>query len=147
MKNVYVKSENNYIIFKRNVHSIISSLKEELKFTISFLQINFVSSQQIININEQYLRHKGSTDIITFNYSKDTFNFDGECYICVPVAEVNARKFGVSIQNELLRLIIHGVLHLFGYDDIDENDKKVMKREEDRLVNLLFNKGLKVINL
>lgn len=147
MKNVYIESEKSYKIFKRNVHSIISSLKEELKFSISFLQINFVSSQQIININEKYLRHKGSTDIITFNYSKDTFNLDGECYICIPIAEENAGKFNVSIQNELLRLIIHGVLHLLGYDDIATKDKKIMKREEDRLVNLLFNNGLQVISL
>lgn len=147
MKNVYIESEKSYKILKRNVHSIISSLKEELKFSISFLQINFVSSQQIININEKYLRHKGSTDIITFNYSKDTFNLDGECYICIPIAEENAGKFNVSIQNELLRLIIHGVLHLLGYDDIATKDKKIMKREEDRLVNLLFNNGLQVISL
>jgi len=147
MKNVYVENEKEFRIYKRRIHLIISSLKKELNFSISFLQINFVSSQQIIKINEKYLHHKGSTDIITFNYSEETFNLDGECYICIPVANENADKFGVSLQNELLRLVIHGVLHLLGYDDIDSMDKKVMKKEENKLVNLLFNKEFKVINL
>src|SRR5690554_6905340 len=106
MKNLYVENEPEFFILKRNIHSIIADLKRELKFSISFLQINFVGLKQIAIINEKYLNHKGSTDIITFNYSDRTFNLDGECYICIPVAEENARKFGVSLQNELLRLII-----------------------------------------
>lgn len=147
MKNVYVENSNAFDIYKQNIHSIISSLKKELKFSISFLQINFVSSQQIIEINEEYLKHEGSTDIITFNYSEDTFNLDGECYICIPVADENAKKFKVSLQNELLRLIIHGILHLLGYDDINAEDKKVMKKEEDKLVKLLFDNDLQVIKI
>lgn len=147
MKNVSVESDKSFSILKPQVHSIISSLKKELKFSISFLQINFVSSQQIKEINEEYLNHEGSTDIITFNYSSKTFNLDGECYICVPVAQENAKRFDVTIQNELLRLIIHGILHLLGYDDIKESDRKVMKAEEDRFVKLLYNRDIQVINL
>ena len=145
MKNLYVENEPDFFILKRNVHSIISQLKKELNFSITFLQINFVSAQQITLINEKYLNHKGSTDIITFNYSDNTFNLDGECYICIPVAEENARKFGVSLQNELLRLIIHGVLHLLGFDDIKKSNRQLMKTEENRLVKLLFNNDIKVI--
>lgn len=145
MKNLYVENEHEFFILKRNVHSIISRLKKELNFSITFLQINFVGAEQIASINEKYLNHKGSTDIITFNYSDNTFNLDGECYICIPVAEENARKFGVSLQNELLRLIVHGILHLLGFDDIKKSDKQKMKAEEDRLVKLLFNNDVKVI--
>lgn len=146
MKNVSVENEKSYSILKRNVHSIIFALKKELKFSISFLQINFVSSQQIKSVNEEYLNHEGSTDIITFNYSSDTTNLDGECYICIPVAQENAKKFDVTLENELLRLIIHGVLHLLGFDDIKDADKRIMKKEENRLVKLLFNKDLRIIN-
>lgn len=147
MKNVRVENEKNYLILKREVHNILKSLKSELNFSIASLQINFISSEEITKINEEYLQHEGSTDIITFNYSEDTFNLDGECYICVPVAEENARKYDVSIQNELLRLIIHGILHLIGYDDQNQKDKKVMKKEENRLVNLLFKRDIRIIRI
>lgn len=145
MKNVFVENNPGYKINKRIVHSIISGLKKELQFSISYLQINFVSPKKISEINENYLSHQGSTDIITFNYSEDPFNLDGECYICVPVAEKNAGKFKVSLQNELLRLIIHGILHLLGFDDTEISKKKEMKKEEDRLVNLFYNNLLQVI--
>ena len=147
MKNVTVENAKSYSILKRNVHKIITALKSELNFSVNFLQINFISAEQIARINEDYLNHKGSTDIITFNYSDNTFNLDGECYICVPIAEENARKFKVTLQNELLRLIIHGVLHLMGYDDIKEVDRRKMKLEENRLVKVLFKKDLRIINL
>ncbi|HET54655.1 MAG TPA: rRNA maturation RNase YbeY [Ignavibacteria bacterium] len=145
MKNLFVENNLKYRINKKTVHSIISKLKKEFQFKVLFLEINFVDSKQISDINESYLSHKGSTDIITFNYSKDTFNLDGECYICVPDAIENAKKYKISVQNELLRLIIHGVLHLLGYDDTKEPEKKKMKKEENRLVNLFFNNDLRII--
>ncbi len=145
MENILVESEEKFSIDDEKITGIIRALKNELKFSISFLQINFVSSQQIIKINEEYLKHEGSTDIITFNYSDDNFNLEGDCYICVDVAKENAKLYDVSIQNELLRLIIHGVLHLVGYDDIREEDKKLMKHEEDRLLNLFYNAERKLI--
>ena len=142
LKNVKVENEERVYIHKKEVHSIISKLKKELKFSISFLQINFVSSQHIIELNKKYLEHKGSTDIITFNYSSQSFNLDGECYICIDEAKQNAKNYKVSIQNELLRLIIHGILHLLGYDDIKKEDRTEMKKVENRLVDLLYNKKL-----
>lgn len=145
MKNLRVETEEQYPIIKQNVHKVIGRLKKELKFSISFLQINFVSSQHIKFLNEEYLDHKGSTDIITFNYSSQNFILDAESYICIDTAEENAKSFGVAVQNELIRLIIHGILHLIGYDDLNESDRIQMKNEENRLVDLIFHKDLKIL--
>lgn len=146
IKNLHVENEEQFVINKKNVHNIVALLKKELNFSISFLQINFVSSQYIIRLNEQYLGHNGSTDIITFNYSGDNIFFDGECFICVEVAEENSKRYKVDINNELIRLIVHGILHLIGYDDIEINDKQKMKQKENELVNKIENMSCEVIS-
>lgn len=111
------------------------SLIKELDFIIESLPINFISSDQIIDINKEYLNHNYSTDIITFNYSGSNKKLDGEIFISVDDAKKNAREFDNSIKEELLRLVIHGILHLLGYDDIKAGDRKKMKELENRLLN------------
>ena len=145
LKNLTVNSEENYHINKKSVHSVVGRVKKELGFSISFLQINFVSSQYIKKLNAEYLRHKGSTDIITFNYSGDNEILDGECFISVEDAGENAKKYKVSFDNELIRLIVHGILHLVGFDDIEKKDKLRMKEEENRLVELIDDSVTKMI--
>ena len=146
IKNLSIENDEQFAINKNNVHTIVALVKKELNFSISFLQINFVSSQYIIKLNEEYLKHEGSTDIITFDYSGDNNNLDGECFICVEVAEENAKKYNVSIDLELTRLVVHGILHLLEYDDIKEEDRKVMKEKENELVQKFENISCEVIS-
>lgn len=149
VKNLSIENDEQFAINKNIVHNVVAAVKKELNFSISFLQINFVSSQYIIKLNEQYLKHEGSTDIITFDYSEENNNennLDGECFICVEVAEENAKKFDVSIDLELIRLVVHGILHLLAYDDIEEDDRKVMKEKENELVQKFENISYEVIS-
>ncbi len=106
------------------------------------LSIILVRSKEMAQINQTYLQHEGSTDIITFDYS-DTSTLDprpstlalhGELFICIDDAIAQAREFRTTWQSELARYVIHGVLHLRGYDDIRAADRRKMKREENRLV-------------
>jgi probable rRNA maturation factor len=139
MKNLNVSSEKKINVRKILVHKLIGLLKKELNFSISQLQIVFVNADEIHNINKEYLNHDYSTDIITFNYSEEKDKFDGEIYISVEDAAENAQRFDVTVNNEIIRLIIHGILHLLGYDDIDAKDKRVMKKLENSLVEKLKN--------
>ena len=131
-KNLYVTS-----VLKRlnkfKVHKLVSLLKVDLGFTLQTLFINFISSKEIHHINKNYLNHDFSTDIITFNYSGSNSDFDGEIFISLEDAKEFAKKFNVSLNNELTRLVIHGILHLTGYDDMESNDKKKMKSVENYL--------------
>ncbi len=115
-------------------HRLISLLKQELTFELGSLFINFVSSDYILEINKKYLNHDYSTDIITFSYNKNKRFLDGELYISIQDAQKNAKKYKISLEQELLRLVIHGVLHLLGYDDMSKDNKTVMKKIENRLV-------------
>jgi len=106
-----------------------------LDFIVESLPINFISSDQIITINKEYLNHNYSTDIITFNYSGSRKNLDGEIFISIDDAKINAKGYNNSLKEELLRLVIHGILHLVGYDDIKTSDFKKMKELENSLLN------------
>ena len=94
-------------------------------------------------VNETFLQHEGSTDVITFDHSvmdgqaTPSRQLHGELFICVDDAIQQAKEFKTVWQSELVRYVVHGVLHLLGYDDLKPHLRRVMKREENRLVLLL----------
>lgn len=139
VKNLKVNFSGFFEIKKGIFHKLVEYLKNELKFDISFLIINFVSADLITQINIKYLNHHYSTDIITFNYNGNSKKLDGELYISKEDAKLNAEKFRVSCQDEYYRLVIHGILHLLSYDDQNKNAKLVMKRLENKLLNGFVN--------
>jgi rRNA maturation RNase YbeY len=103
------------------------------------LGVHIVAAPEMARINEQYLQHEGSTDVITFNYreGKKVGPVLGEIFICIEDAIKQAKEFRTTWQSEVVRYVAHGVLHLLGYDDLKPDFRRVMKREENRLVNSL----------
>jgi rRNA maturation RNase YbeY len=134
IKNLYVSSSTKRIN-KAQIHKLVGLLREDLEFSVESLYINFITAEEINNINKQFLKHDRSTDIITFNYSGSHSEIDGEIFISTGDARINAKKYNVSLSKEFTRLIIHGILHLKGYDDISSNDRVKMKRIENNLTN------------
>jgi probable rRNA maturation factor len=115
-------------------------LEDELQLDGYALGIEFVGAKTMAEINWRYLQHEGPTDIITFDHGADAgdgLELHGELFICVPVAEEQAAEFGTRWFEELARYVIHGVLHLRGYDDLQPAPRRVMKREEGRLLKRL----------
>jgi len=137
VKNLQIYS-NDPSIQKRNVHRLVQYLKKEFNLNILFLSISFISSPELRVVNKKYLKHDFDTDIITFNYSKITSDIDGEILISLDEAKRNARKFNVTYDKEIFRLIIHGMLHLLNFDDMDASSKKIMKKEENKLINKYY---------
>ena len=89
------------------------------------------------SMNEKFLDHEGPTDVITFDYSEKQKQLHGEVFVCVEVAEKQAKEFGTSRQSEVVRYVVHGILHLMGHDDLRAEARKKMKREEERVVREL----------
>ncbi len=135
IKNLSVNVLKDSEVDKRFIHNIVKELKNELEFELSGIQINFVNSAEIMRINKIYLNHNYSTDIITFDYSGSQKMLDGEIYISIEDAAFNAKKFGVKLKEEIMRLVIHGFLHLLGFNDKSQKDKIVMKEIENKLFN------------
>ena len=106
------------------------------------LAIYLVRAPEMACLNETFLRHTGSTDVITFNYAENSslitrhssLPLHGELFICIDDAIVQARQFRTTWQSELVRYIIHGILHLRGFDDLRPAARRKMKQQENRLL-------------
>ena len=102
--------------------------------------INFIfcSDKKILDVNREYLQHDYFTDIITFDYSENN-TISGDLFISLDTVKSNSEKFGATYQDELLRVIIHGILHLCGQNDKSPEEKTIMREKEDAAL-ALFNK-------
>jgi probable rRNA maturation factor len=99
------------------------------------LEVHFVDAAAISVLHRDFLQKASATDVITFDLgaAPDGWRI-GTLAICVPVAQEYAQRYGVSLREELQRLVIHGVLHLLGYDDHTPADKKRMRRQENEVL-------------
>jgi probable rRNA maturation factor len=128
----------------RLLRQIATGLFAELKITEVELGINLVGAREMALVNETFLQHEGPTDVITFDHldpearSKEPgVELHGELFVCVDVALAQANEFGTSWQAEIVRYVVHGVLHLLGHDDLKPHLRRKMKREENRLMRRL----------
>jgi len=96
----------------------------------------FCSDKYLVKLNNQYLKHNTLTDILTFDYSTDPESIHGEIYISIQRVKENAARFNESFDEELHRVIIHGVLHLTGYNDKSTTDKALMREKEEAYLSL-----------
>lgn len=96
----------------------------------------FVNDEKILEVNREYLGHDYYTDIITFDYDEgDTIN--GDIYISLDTVRSNAEQFGKSYDDELHRVIIHGILHLCGINDKGPGEREIMEKNENEALELL----------
>ena len=111
------------------IDGLISQYKKNVK--TAELSYIFCSDQFLLEMNKSYLDHDTFTDIITFDLSESKPAMEGEIYISVERVKENARIYKTTYQNELHRVIFHGVLHLCGFKDKKEKDQKIMRENED----------------
>lgn len=121
---------------KKTISWIKSVVKTEKKAIIS-LNYVFCSDEYLRGINIEYLNHKTYTDIITFNYNPSEKEIEGEIYVSIDRVKENAEKFKTEFETELHRVMIHGVLHLIGYNDKSKTEKSIMREKEDSSLSLL----------
>lgn len=103
---------------------------------LSFIHYVFCSDEFLHKINLEYLQHDTYTDIITFPYREDIIESD--IFISIDRIKENAEQFGVTFQEELYRVIIHGVLHLLGFGDKTDEEKSIMRSKENQYVALIL---------
>jgi len=128
----------------RLLRQLTSALLLDLKQTDAELGIHLVGAREMARVNWQFLRHAGSTDVITFDHlaadaghPTATGRLHGELFICVDDAVAQATAFQTTWQSEVVRYVVHGVLHLLGHDDLRPELRRKMKRAENRRVRLL----------
>ena len=99
------------------------------------IQYIFTDDARILDINRQFLQHDYCTDIITFDYSEGK-TLSGDIFISTDTVRDNAQTYGETFQRELLRVMIHGVLHLAGFNDKTEAEQRKMRAQEDAALEL-----------
>lgn len=99
------------------------------------ISIIFCSDNYILDMNQKFLGHDYFTDIITFDYCQGDV-LSGDLFISIDSVRENARDFGQDFQQELARVMVHGILHLIGYDDHTKAQQKEMRSKEDYYLSL-----------
>jgi probable rRNA maturation factor len=108
----------------------VEAVAKTEKRTVGGINFVFVSDKELLRLNNQYLKHNTYTDIITFDYTEGKA-ISGDIFISVERVKENAKKFKVKFEDELHRVMIHGILHLCGYKDKTPKDSKEMRKKED----------------
>lgn len=111
------------------------AFKKEKK-CLTALSYVFCSDEDLLPLNQEYLRHNTLTDIITFDLSESKEEIQGEIYISIERVRENALKFKREFDEELHRVIIHGALHLMGYKDKKPPEKVMMREKEEAYLSL-----------
>lgn len=120
---------------KDKIIAWITEVIENEGFKLGDIHYIFCSDEYILETNQKYLNHNYTTDIITFDYTT-RHKISGDIIISIPTVSMNAERFNVSFFQELLRVIIHGILHLVGYKDGSKAEKEEMRKAEN--LSLLF---------
>ena len=122
--------------YEKLIKNVFKNFNNKKEFNIIF-----VSKEEIQKINREYRKIDKVTDVISFAFEEvddveyDNIRFLGEIYICYDRCVEQANEYGHSVKREFCYLAVHGLLHLLGYDHMTEEDKKVMRAEEESILN------------
>jgi rRNA maturation RNase YbeY len=114
----------------------IGKIINQYNYTTGDINYIFCSNKYILQINKKYLNHNYFTDIITFNYNENNI-INSDIFISIETVNENADCYNTTFYNELSRVIIHGILHLIGFDDKTKEDQAIMTQKENEALSLL----------
>ncbi|HRS01708.1 MAG TPA: rRNA maturation RNase YbeY [Bacteroidota bacterium] len=132
---VFNETEKKYLPQKK-IMDVANLIFDDYHIEDAKIRIIFLYDDDINDINKRFLHHNSPTDVLSFNFEEE--NLEGEIYISIETAERQAKEYKVSLTNELLRLSIHGILHLLGYEDKTMKNRKIMHNLEDKYLNKIL---------
>jgi rRNA maturation RNase YbeY len=117
---------------------LLNAISEQEQCGFNFVEVVYVNEDEIVRINKEHLDHDYVTDIITFRYddSAESKNIEGTMFCCAPRIMEQANEFEESTEREFLRIYIHGLLHLIGYNDKSDKEKEEMTSKENTYLDL-----------
>ena len=128
----YDRQDTNFVFKGRRLNSRwLGNVAENEGKKLGDIAVVFCSDEYLLGVNRQFLKHDYYTDIITFDYCEGDI-LSGDLLISVDSVKDNALHFGASFDEELHRVIVHGLLHLIGYEDHSEEEQKQMREKENQ---------------
>jgi len=125
---------NKFLQLKDTFKEILNWTIKKLNLPVNTLDIIFTSDSYLKQLHKKFFDLDSKTDVITFDLNESENEIEGEIYISTERAIDQSKKYKVSPEIEICRLLIHGCLHLAGYDDLIESDLAELKKVEDKLV-------------
>lgn len=130
---IYNESGRKMLPKEKIKKAVLNALQGE-KVETAEITIVFLDDNSIHELNKEYLNHDYPTDVISFCLEEEPLS--GEVYISADTAQIQADEYNVSLTNELMRLSVHGTLHIIGYDDETDEQRKKMSELEDKYIGI-----------
>ncbi len=127
----YLFDQRFYFPRRKNLKKFLLLLFKKEGFLVNTINYIFCSDSFLLNINQRYLKQNSFTDIITFKLSDNGQPIISDIYISVDRILYNSKFLGVSLTNELHRVIFHGALHLCGFNDNNKKERIIIRKKED----------------
>lgn len=136
---LFNESSQSLPVDQEEATRITKAVEKHESCSFHLIEIAFVDEDQIISVNKKYLNHHYVTDVITFRMDEatDREEIEGTLYCCAPRLLQQAEENSVSPKNEFSRIIVHGLLHLYGYDDQTEIEKEKMTERENFYLDII----------
>lgn len=135
MINIFFEETPEFDLTNLKIEQNIEKLAESENQTLGDISYILCSDNYLLEINRQYLNHDYFTDVITFDYSEENV-ISGDIFISVDTVADNAKEYNVTFEKELERVMVHGVLHLVGYNDKSDSEVKQMRAKENQYLSL-----------
>lgn len=131
---IEISTTKEFMIDKKNLKKIILQILSKIGKMFDKITITFLNDKELLELNQKFLQHDTLTDILTFTYNK-TEPISTEILISFERAFENSKKYKEKFEDEILRLIAHGLLHSIGYEDKTKSQKLKMRKAENDLLN------------
>lgn len=128
--------KKNFTLEEDKVRDWLDKVSEDHDYEIENLNYIFCSDEYLLDINKTYLKHNFYTDIITFDQSEEENVIEGDIFISTERVKDNALTADEIYDNEMIRVIVHGILHLMGYKDKSKEEQEEMRKKEDEYISL-----------
>lgn len=137
MKTIHFFTEDISFAFNQQTATShwIQSVAQEEGYHVGEVNIIFCSDEYLYAMNQRFLQHDTYTDIITFDHSDEPHELSGELYISIDRIRDNAQQREIGFETELYRVIVHGILHLIGYNDKTDTEKEDMRSKEEQCLH------------
>lgn len=139
MAKINFRSGDRPFIFpnKTGLKSFIETIFKKEKKELGEINYIFCSDEMLLKINQDFLQHNYFTDIITFGLQEQGQPIEAEIYISIDRVKDNAIQHGVGYENEMMRVLFHGALHLCGYKDKKKSEIQEMRAKEDQYLRMI----------
>jgi probable rRNA maturation factor len=140
LRNIHFHTEETDFVLanKTKYKTWLGEIMQEHNYKLRELNYIFCTDEYLLNINREYLDHDYYTDIITFDNSEEEGIIEGDIFVSIDRIKDNAKEFKQEFEKELTRVIAHGLLHLIGFGDKEENEVIEMRKQEDLAIQKLI---------